>query len=155
VIHGSSPISRMSSACSSSECYEFELQDWTDSQSSQVFPWYGFPPWSNFHEKTRKERSERLYRKHGFAISCLFVLFVIMKDLRNKLAEKTGIRTLDTLRYTRFPQRAPSGHSHLSGDMASLFDLTHREGWLHGACASMFCFTLALDRRSKGTPWVR
>jgi hypothetical protein len=73
---------------------------------------------------------------------------------------ETGIRTLDTLRYTRFPSVRLQPLGHLSAVLRVFLNLpqsepleaTSRDLKLQGACASTFCLATADDFNSTGTP---
>src|SRR5713101_7165818 len=82
----------------------------------------------------------------------------------NRCGGETGIRTLDTLRYTRFPSVRLQPLGHLSAVLRASLNLTQLrlcpKAWpltseLQGACAVMFCFTIADDFNSTGTPCIR
>jgi hypothetical protein len=77
---------------------------------------------------------------------------------------ETGIRTLDTLRYTRFPSVRLQPLGHLSAVLRAFLNLTQLglyskalqfASMPQGACATTFCFTIAVDFNSTGTPCIR
>ena len=78
--------------------------------------------------------------------------------LKSVCGGETGIRTLDTLRYTRFPSVRLQPLGHLSAIERAFLNLTQLTLYgcfsvaLYGACASISSFTLASGRSSNGTP---
>jgi hypothetical protein len=99
---------------------------------------------------------------HIVQVSCFDLQ--VEQQLAKEYGGETGIRTLDTLRYTRFPSVRLQPLGHLSAVLRASLNLTQLApdqrrcpvaSGAQGACAVMFCFTIAEDFKSTGAPCIR